>query len=74
MSSPEHSEGELENREEDMDNGEDGEEHVYQTLDRQERLRVTECVHDLPAEAKVRKHRKSGVSRNFILACFTHKL
>ncbi|XP_037550046.1 centrosomal protein of 89 kDa [Nematolebias whitei] len=52
LSSLEHSEGELENREEDMDNGEDGEEHVYQTLDRREHLRVTECVHDLPAEAK----------------------
>ncbi|XP_013873438.1 centrosomal protein of 89 kDa [Austrofundulus limnaeus] len=55
LSSPEHSEGELEDREEDVDNREDGEEeHVYQTLDRREHLGVSERVRDLPVEAKSR--------------------
>ncbi|XP_024863719.1 centrosomal protein of 89 kDa isoform X2 [Kryptolebias marmoratus] len=62
LSSPEHSEGELEDREEDMDNREDGEEHVYQTLDRRERFGASECVRDLPVEAQSRTQLPAEIS------------
>ncbi|XP_047219971.1 centrosomal protein of 89 kDa isoform X2 [Girardinichthys multiradiatus] len=52
LSSPDHSEGELEDGEEDVDNQDDMEEHVYQTLDRQEDFRVSKTSCDLPLEAK----------------------
>ncbi|MEQ2257109.1 hypothetical protein ILYODFUR_031176, partial [Ilyodon furcidens] len=52
LSSPDHSEGELEDGEEEVDNQDDMEEHVYQTLDRQEDFRVSKTSCDLPLEAK----------------------
>lgn len=55
-----------------MDNREDGEEHVYQTLDRREHLGVSERVRDLPVEAKVRRHREVCVSRIFFYCCRLH--
>ncbi|XP_041841899.1 centrosomal protein of 89 kDa isoform X2 [Melanotaenia boesemani] len=42
LSSPEHSEGEIEDREEEVENEGDGEEHANQTLDRQRNLIVSE--------------------------------
>ncbi|XP_069546394.1 centrosomal protein of 89 kDa isoform X1 [Brachyistius frenatus] len=57
LSSPEHSEEELEEEEKEeneveegveMENEEDGEDHVYQTLDRRESCSVTEPVYALP--------------------------
>uniref|UniRef100_A0A1A8JCP7 Centrosomal protein 89 n=1 Tax=Nothobranchius kuhntae TaxID=321403 RepID=A0A1A8JCP7_NOTKU len=51
LSSPNHSEGELEARGEDVDNQED-EEHIYQTLVRQENLRLSGAICDRPVEAK----------------------
>ncbi|XP_072237115.1 centrosomal protein of 89 kDa [Leuresthes tenuis] len=53
LSSPDHSEGELEDREEEEENEEDGEEHVYQTLDGQKNFTMSETVHDLPLESEV---------------------
>ncbi|KAM4597370.1 centrosomal protein of 89 kDa [Fundulus diaphanus] len=52
LSSPDHSEGGLEDDEEDVDNQDDAEEHVYQTLDGQEDLRATESAGDLPLDLK----------------------
>ncbi|XP_035992166.1 centrosomal protein of 89 kDa isoform X4 [Fundulus heteroclitus] len=52
LSSPDHSEGELEDDEEEVDNQDDAEEHVYQTLDGQEDLRATETAGDLPLDLK----------------------
>ncbi|XP_038126918.1 centrosomal protein of 89 kDa isoform X1 [Cyprinodon tularosa] len=51
LSSPEHSEGELEDGEEEADNQEDAEGHIYQTLDRQEDIRESETANDPPLEA-----------------------
>uniref|UniRef100_A0A3B3UJG9 Centrosomal protein 89 n=1 Tax=Poecilia latipinna TaxID=48699 RepID=A0A3B3UJG9_9TELE len=56
LSSPDHSEGELEDDQDAAGDQGDADEHVYQTLDRREDLRVSEMVHDLPLEAEVRKH------------------
>lgn len=50
LSSPDHSEEELEKVEDE----EEGEEHVYQTLDRKDHFAVTEPVYTLPIKAKVR--------------------
>lgn len=56
LSSPDHSEEELEDKEEEVENEEDREEHVYQTLDRQENWSVTEPVYALPLKPlKVRE-------------------
>ncbi|XP_054916066.1 centrosomal protein of 89 kDa isoform X2 [Poeciliopsis prolifica] len=52
LSSPDHSEGELEDDKDGADNQDDVDEHVYQTLDRREDLRVSETVHNLPLEAE----------------------
>ncbi|KAM4744667.1 centrosomal protein of 89 kDa isoform 2-T2 [Anableps anableps] len=52
LSSPDHSEGELEDGEQGSGNQDDVEEHVYQTLDRQEDLRVSETACDLPLKAE----------------------
>ncbi|KAM9764567.1 centrosomal protein of 89 kDa isoform 2-T2 [Menidia menidia] len=49
LSSPEHSEGELEDREEEEENEEDEEEHVYQTLDGLK----NSTFKDLPLECEV---------------------
>ncbi|XP_044222813.1 centrosomal protein of 89 kDa [Thunnus albacares] len=49
LSSPDHSEGELEDKEEEEEENEESrEEHVYQSLDRQENCSVTEPVYALP--------------------------
>uniref|UniRef100_A0A096MEF3 Centrosomal protein 89 n=1 Tax=Poecilia formosa TaxID=48698 RepID=A0A096MEF3_POEFO len=53
LSSPDHSEGELEDDQDAAGDQGDADEHVYQTLDRREDLRVSEMVHDLPLEAEV---------------------
>ncbi|XP_043951620.1 centrosomal protein of 89 kDa isoform X2 [Gambusia affinis] len=50
--SPDHSEGELEDDKDGAGNQGDADEHVYQTLDRQEDLRVSETVRNLPLEAE----------------------
>ncbi|PWA18829.1 hypothetical protein CCH79_00004804, partial [Gambusia affinis] len=52
LSSPDHSEGELEDDKDGAGNQGDADEHVYQTLDRQEDLRVSETVRNLPLEAE----------------------
>nr|XP_046257231.1 centrosomal protein of 89 kDa isoform X3 [Scatophagus argus] len=52
LSSPDHSEEELEEKEEEADNEDDREEHVYQTLDRQENCSITEPVYALPLKLK----------------------
>ncbi|XP_014910931.1 centrosomal protein of 89 kDa isoform X2 [Poecilia latipinna] len=52
LSSPDHSEGELEDDQDAAGDQGDADEHVYQTLDRREDLRVSEMVHDLPLEAE----------------------
>ncbi|KAK2853475.1 hypothetical protein Q5P01_006136 [Channa striata] len=56
LSSPDHSEEELEDQEEDNDvqNKDDGEEHVYQTLDSRDRCSVTGPVYALPLNLKTR--------------------
>lgn len=48
-----------------MENREDGEEHVYEALDRREHLGASERVRELPVEAKVR--------RTFIVAGLTQQ-
>lgn len=58
LSSPDHSEEELEDKEEEVVNEEDREEHVYQTLDRRENCSITEPVYALPLKLKVRFYRK----------------
>uniref|UniRef100_A0A8D0A2J5 Centrosomal protein 89 n=1 Tax=Sander lucioperca TaxID=283035 RepID=A0A8D0A2J5_SANLU len=59
LSSPDHSEDELEDKEEEeVESEEDREEHVYQTLDRPENCPITEPVYSLPLKAKVRFYRK----------------
>lgn len=56
MSSPEQSEQEVEAEKEESGNGED---HVYQSLERQENNLVTEPVYALPhKQLKVRFHRQ----------------
>uniref|UniRef100_A0A8C4GUZ3 Centrosomal protein 89 n=1 Tax=Dicentrarchus labrax TaxID=13489 RepID=A0A8C4GUZ3_DICLA len=57
LSSPDHSE-ESEDREEEVENEEDGEEHVYQSLDRREDCSITEPVYALPLKPKVRSYGK----------------
>lgn len=54
LSSPEHSEEELEDKEHELENEEDREEHVYQTLDRQENCSIAEPVYAMPLKPKVR--------------------
>lgn len=54
LSSPEHSEEELENREDEVQAEEDREEHVYQTLDRREDNSGTEPVYAVSLKLKVR--------------------
>lgn len=54
LSSPEQSEQELEARKEESGNEEDREDHVYQSLERQENNLVTEPVY---AQLKVRLYR-----------------
>ncbi|XP_028258606.1 centrosomal protein of 89 kDa isoform X2 [Parambassis ranga] len=48
LSSPDHSEEELE----EVEDKEEGEEHVYQTLDRKDNFTVTEPVYTLPIKSK----------------------
>ncbi|XP_008296140.1 centrosomal protein of 89 kDa [Stegastes partitus] len=52
LSSPDNSEGELEDKEEEAEDEEDGEEHVYQTLERPENCSITEPVYTLPLKTK----------------------
>ncbi|XP_029987051.1 centrosomal protein of 89 kDa [Sphaeramia orbicularis] len=54
LSSPDHSEGELEGKEEEEEdeNEDNREDHVYQTLDRQEQCPVKEPVYALPLKTK----------------------
>ncbi|CAJ1048484.1 LOW QUALITY PROTEIN: multidrug resistance-associated protein 9-like [Xyrichtys novacula] len=54
LSSPEHFEEELEDREEEVEAEEEKEEHVYQTLDRQQNNSVTEPVYAVPLKPKSR--------------------
>uniref|UniRef100_A0A3Q3WYG7 Uncharacterized protein n=1 Tax=Mola mola TaxID=94237 RepID=A0A3Q3WYG7_MOLML len=69
-SSPEHSEEELEIKEEEVESEEDREEHVYQTLDGQESCSVTE-----PAELqKLRQHAQELVDENDALKLTVHRL
>ncbi|XP_029353702.1 centrosomal protein of 89 kDa isoform X2 [Echeneis naucrates] len=53
LSSPDCSEDELEDQEEDMENGDAGD-HVYQTLDRGDTCSIKEHVYALPLKAKIR--------------------
>ncbi|XP_068455534.1 centrosomal protein of 89 kDa isoform X2 [Clinocottus analis] len=48
LSSPDHSEEELEDKEEEMESEDDGEEHVYQTLDREVICSITEPIYSVP--------------------------
>uniref|UniRef100_A0A665V5Z9 Uncharacterized protein n=1 Tax=Echeneis naucrates TaxID=173247 RepID=A0A665V5Z9_ECHNA len=57
LSSPDCSEDELEDQEEDMENGDAGD-HVYQTLDRGDTCSIKEHVYALPLKAKVGFFRK----------------
>lgn len=59
LSSPDQSEGELEDKEQEVVDEEDGEEHVYHTLDRRQNSSLTESVYALPLKTKVRSCRKS---------------
>lgn len=59
LSSPDQSEGELEDKEQEVVDEEDGEEHVYHTLDRRQNPSLTESLYALPLKAKVRSCRKS---------------
>uniref|UniRef100_A0A668W3V8 Centrosomal protein 89 n=1 Tax=Oreochromis aureus TaxID=47969 RepID=A0A668W3V8_OREAU len=59
LSSPDQSEGELEDKEQEVVDEEDGEDHVYHTLDRRQNSSLTESVYALPLKAKVRNCRKS---------------
>lgn len=59
LSSPDQSEGELEDKEQEVVDEEDREEHVYHTLDRRQNSSLTEAVYALPLKAKVRSCRKS---------------
>lgn len=61
----------MEDKEEDVENEEDGEEHVYQTLDRRQNSSLTESVYALPLKAKVRNYRRSCyyVHEGFSVAC-----
>uniref|UniRef100_A0A3Q1F7Q5 Centrosomal protein 89 n=1 Tax=Acanthochromis polyacanthus TaxID=80966 RepID=A0A3Q1F7Q5_9TELE len=52
LSSPDNSEGELEDKEEEAENEEDGEEHVYQTLERPENCSITEPIYSLPLKTQ----------------------
>ncbi|XP_063324754.1 centrosomal protein of 89 kDa isoform X1 [Pelmatolapia mariae] len=52
LSSPDQSEGELEDKEQEVVDEEDGEEHVYHTLDRRQNSSLTESVYALPLKAK----------------------
>ncbi|KAG7236958.1 hypothetical protein INR49_032965 [Caranx melampygus] len=54
LSSPDHSEEELEDKEEALENEEGREDHTYQTLDRGDNCSVTEPVYALPLKAKTR--------------------
>lgn len=54
LSSPEHSDKELEDREEELENEEDREEHIYHTLDRQEDCSIIEPVYALPLKVRLR--------------------
>lgn len=59
LSSPDHSEEELEIKEE-VENEQDKEEHIYHSLDRQENWSVPEPVYSLPIKLlKVRIYKKS---------------
>ena len=67
LSSPDHSEGELEDKEEEEEeeeedeeeNEEAREEHIYQSLDRQDNCPVTEPVYALPLKLKVSFYRRN---------------
>ncbi|XP_071344372.1 centrosomal protein of 89 kDa isoform X2 [Trachinotus anak] len=54
LSSPDHSEEELEDKQQELDNEEDEEDHIYQTLDRGETCSITEPVYALPLKAKTK--------------------
>lgn len=56
LSSPNHSEEELVDREETVENEDDREEHVYQTLDCGNNCSTTEPVYALPLKLKVKLH------------------
>ncbi|XP_035538101.1 centrosomal protein of 89 kDa [Morone saxatilis] len=62
LSSPEHSEEESEDREEEVENEEDGEEHVYQSLDRRENCSITEPVYALPLKPKTSASQSNQIS------------
>ncbi|XP_051235570.1 centrosomal protein of 89 kDa isoform X3 [Dicentrarchus labrax] len=61
LSSPDHSE-ESEDREEEVENEEDGEEHVYQSLDRREDCSITEPVYALPLKPKTSATQPNQIS------------
>lgn len=69
LSSPDHSEEELEDKEEEVENEEDREDHIYQTLDRGETgetgetCSVTDPVYALPLKPKV------GFYKKILLLC-----
>ncbi|XP_023118144.2 centrosomal protein of 89 kDa isoform X2 [Amphiprion ocellaris] len=52
LSSPDNSDGELEDREEEVEYEEDEQEHVYQTLERPENYSNTEPIYSLPLKTK----------------------
>lgn len=62
LSSPDHSEEELEDKEEEVENEEDREEHVYQTLNRGRTCSATEPVYAVPIKHKVRFYRKISLT------------
>ncbi|XP_039994276.1 centrosomal protein of 89 kDa isoform X3 [Xiphias gladius] len=68
LSSPDHSEEELEDKEEEVENEEDREDHIYQTLDRGETgetgetCSVTDPVYALPLKPKTRTPQPTQMS------------
>lgn len=58
LSSPDHSEEELVDKEEEVENEDYGEEHVYQTLDSGDNCSNTAPVYALPLKLKVKFHWK----------------
>lgn len=56
LSSPDHSEEELVGKEEEVENEDDREEHVYQTLDSGDNCSNTGPVYALPFKLKVKFH------------------
>uniref|UniRef100_A0A3Q3PYM8 Centrosomal protein 89 n=2 Tax=Monopterus albus TaxID=43700 RepID=A0A3Q3PYM8_MONAL len=66
LSSPVHSEEELEDKEDEVENEEDREDHIYQTLDSGENDTFTEPVYSLPLKLKARTPQMTQMSGRIV--------